>query len=88
MDRSGQKNSDGPKVVKKVSSINDEVQLILNKIQSLNLNDVPEKSIQDLKKRKLISEQTINSFLVSKGEKFTTKLEKPEKELTAEMLIG
>lgn len=32
--------------------------------------------------------RTINSFLVSKGEKFTTKLEKPEKELTAEMLIG
>jgi len=50
------KNADGPKVVKKVTEIKDEVQDILTKIKNLNLNDVQEKSIQDLKKRKLVSE--------------------------------
>jgi len=40
----------------KIQTIEDEVKNILNKIQNLNLNDVPEKSIQDLKKRKLIAE--------------------------------
>lgn len=50
------KNPSGPKVLRKVETINDEVQLILTKIQSLNLVDVPEKSVQDLKKRKLIAE--------------------------------
>jgi hypothetical protein len=50
------KNEAGPKVTRKVASINDEVQVILQKIQSMNLNDVQDKSVQDLKKRKLISE--------------------------------
>lgn len=50
------KNADGPKVTKKVTSINDEVKDILTKIQNLNLSEVNDKSIQDLKKRKLISE--------------------------------
>lgn len=80
------KNPDGPKVIKKVSSVADEVQDILQKIQSLQLSDVPEKSLQELKKRKLISEVTINCFQVTKGDNFSTKCEKQEKELTAEML--
>ena len=50
------KNADGPKVTRKIPSITDEVQQLLTKIQALNLTDVPDKSIQDLKKRKLISE--------------------------------
>lgn len=54
------KNSAGPLVVKKLASINDEVQDVLTKIQNMKLDDVPEKSIQDLKKRKLISEMYKN----------------------------
>ena len=50
------KNADGPKVFKKVKEIDDEVQVILSKLKSLNVNDVQEKSIQDLKKRKLVAE--------------------------------
>ena len=50
------KHADGPKITKKVTSINDEVQILLKKIKVMDLNDIPEKSIQDLKKRKLISE--------------------------------
>ena len=65
----------------------DEVQSLLKKIQSLQLNDVPDKSIQDLKKRKLIAEITVNFLLVKKGKNFTTNVEKPEKELTAEMMV-
>lgn len=80
------KHADGPKITKKVTSINDEVQILLKKIKVMDLNDIPEKSIQDLKKRKLISELTINSFNVSKGKNFSTKIEKLEVELTPEML--
>jgi hypothetical protein len=73
-------------IKKQVASVQDEVQSLLKKISELDLADVQEKSIQDLKKRKLISEQNVNSFQVSKGKKFSTKLEKLEVELTPEML--
>ena len=39
-----------------VANIEDEVQVLLKKISSLQLEDVAEKAIQDLKKRKLIVE--------------------------------
>ncbi len=73
-------------VKKQVASVEDEVQTMLKKISALDLADVQEKSIQDLKKRKLITEQTVNSFNVKKGPNFSTKLEKLEVELTPEML--
>lgn len=80
------KHADGPKVTKKMPTVEDSVQLVLKKLKALELADVPEKAIQDLKKRKLVAEQTINSFLVTKGSKFTTKLVKLEVDLTPEML--
>jgi len=80
------KHADGPKIMKKVPTVADDVQIILKKLKALELTDVPEKSIQDLKKRKLVTELTINSFSVTKGDAFTTKLTKLEPELTAEML--
>lgn len=83
------KNADGPKVVKKVPQLaEDEVQTVLEKIKALTITDVPDKTIQDLKKRKLIADITIHSFNVSKGPNFTTKLEKFENELTADMLVN
>lgn len=82
------KNASGPLVIRKVPTIADEVQQLLQKIQALDLSDVPDKSVQDLKKRKLISEVTINCFVVTKDAHFTTKLEKPEVELTPEMLVN
>jgi phenylalanyl-tRNA synthetase alpha chain len=79
----------GPKVVRKIEKIGeDEVQNLLKKIQSLQLSEVTDKSIQDLKKRKLIAEVIVNHLLVKKGTNFTTKLEKPELELTPEMLVN
>lgn len=80
------KHSDGPKVTKKMPTVEDSVQVVLKKLKALELTDVPEKAIQDLKKRKLVAEQTINSFRVTKGSNFTTKLVKLEVDLTPEML--
>ena len=50
------KNPDGPKVVRKAQEVADEVQTILQKIKALTISDVPDKTIQDLKKRKLIAD--------------------------------
>lgn len=75
-------------ITKKVASIEDDVQLLLKKISSLDLAGVTDKNIQELKKRKLVAEININSFSVSKGKNFSTKLEKLEVELTPEMLIN
>lgn len=76
------------KVTKKVAQIEDEVQEILKKIEALQLQDLSDKSIQDLKKRKLVAEVIINSFLVRKGKNFSTKVEKLEVELTPEMMTN
>lgn len=80
------KHADGPKVTKKVPAVNDEVQIILKKLAALDMTDVSEKAISDLKKRKLVVESTLNSFEVTKGKNFSTKIEKLEVELTPEML--
>ena len=50
------KHADGPKVTKKVPAVNDEVQIILKKLAALDMTDVSEKAISDLKKRKLVVE--------------------------------
>ena len=59
------KNADGPKVVKKVPQLaEDEVQTILQKIKAITVSDVPDKTIQDLKKRKLIADMYCISILL------------------------
>ncbi|KAL3315964.1 hypothetical protein Ciccas_005391 [Cichlidogyrus casuarinus] len=83
-----EKTDTGPLVSRKVSSVEDEVQKALIKIHQMNLNDVPKNTVIDLKKRKLISEGKITWYLVSRGENFTTKIEKPELDLTQEMLAN
>ncbi|XP_039274465.2 phenylalanine--tRNA ligase alpha subunit-like [Styela clava] len=47
---------------------------------------IPDKDRAELKKRKLVEEVTIKSFDVTKGEKFTTKIEKAATDLTAQMI--
>lgn len=51
------KYPDGPKVTKKMPTVEDSVQVVLKKLKALELTDIPEKAIQDLKKRKLVAEQ-------------------------------
>uniref|UniRef100_A0A0N5AHE0 phenylalanine--tRNA ligase n=1 Tax=Syphacia muris TaxID=451379 RepID=A0A0N5AHE0_9BILA len=64
------------------------VQRDLKKILESGAGDIPVKTLQDLKKRKLISETLVNlkSYLVRKGPCFTTVLEKPEVDLNVEMI--
>lgn len=75
------------KVTRKVESIVDEVQQHLQQI-SIGEDNVPLNSKQDYKKRKLIQEVITKSFLLKKGPKFSTSIEKLETELTPEMIAN
>jgi phenylalanyl-tRNA synthetase alpha chain len=69
-----------------VTEIDDAVQTDLKLILNQNADNVPDPRKQDLKKRKLIKEIIINSFLVSKGSSFSLTTSKLEAELTPEMI--
>ena len=51
-------------------------------------NLVDDKTKNDYKKRKLVQEVTIKGYSVRKGSAFTTKIEKPETDLTPEMIAS
>jgi len=81
------KQSDGgPRVHRKVENIKDVVQSACLKISQMRLDDVSEQQRTECKKRKLVSEVKVNSYYVKKGENFVTELEKPETELTPDMI--
>ncbi|KRX89471.1 Phenylalanine--tRNA ligase alpha subunit B [Trichinella pseudospiralis] len=82
LDKTGPK----PLVLRKVETIDDAVQDCLNKINSLNFDDVSDQNKSDLKKRKLINEIVVKTFRVFRDEKFTTSLEKEETDLTVNLL--
>ncbi|XP_041474896.1 phenylalanine--tRNA ligase alpha subunit-like [Lytechinus variegatus] len=77
----------GPRVLRKVSSIEDKVQLQLQRIRQGNVEIITDKERAELKKRKLITEVTRNTFLIKKGEEFSTKIQKPETDLTPDMIM-
>ncbi|KZC15056.1 PREDICTED: phenylalanine--tRNA ligase alpha subunit [Dufourea novaeangliae] len=77
------KSSGIPIVKKKVSSITDVTQNHLKDIANLT-----DRLRSDYKKRKLIQETVIKSIQVRKGLNFTTKVEKLETELTADLLVN
>ena len=81
------KSQGKPVVKRKVEDIEDTVSDLLFKIKNFTIDDIPDSTKQDLKKRKLILENVVKSYNVSKGPKFSTKLEKLETELTAEMIL-
>ncbi|RUS69584.1 hypothetical protein EGW08_022654 [Elysia chlorotica] len=76
----------GPKVIKKVESIEDVVQQCLEKISKLDLSGVTDAQKNEYKKRKLIVEVKEVSYSVSKGENFTTSVSKQQVDLTPEMI--
>jgi len=76
----------GPRVVRKVESIVDNVQNMLKSVQSGS--PVEDAKMGDLKKRKLVQKEVIKSYTVTKGEEFTLTIEKPEADLTSEMLAN
>ena len=57
---------------------------VLNNISEQK--SVPDKVIQDVKKRKLISPVVTKFYKVTKGPGFSTTIQRPEADLTAEML--
>ncbi|KRY52038.1 Phenylalanine--tRNA ligase alpha subunit B, partial [Trichinella britovi] len=82
LDKTGPK----PLVLRKVETIDDAVHDCLNKINSLNFDDVSAQNKSDLKKRRLINEIVIKTFRVFRDEKFTTSLVKEETDLTVDLL--
>lgn len=82
-----EKNSEGgPRIFRKTDKVDDNVQNLLKAVQA---GSVIEKSkIDDLKKRKLVAVEKIKSYVVTKGEEFTLSVEKPETDLTSEMLLS
>ncbi|XP_017891034.1 phenylalanine--tRNA ligase alpha subunit isoform X2 [Ceratina calcarata] len=77
------KSSGTPIVRKKVGSITDVTQ---NDLKSLG--HLSDRLRNDYKKRKLIQEIVVKYVQLDRGPSFTTKLEKQETELTADLLVN
>ncbi|KDR07776.1 hypothetical protein L798_02560, partial [Zootermopsis nevadensis] len=75
-------------VTRKVDSIIDLVQQHLRLIQADKSNEVDDAHKQEYRKRKLLQEVVIKSFLLGKGKDFTVSVEKAESDLTVEMITG
>ncbi|XP_017777524.1 PREDICTED: phenylalanine--tRNA ligase alpha subunit [Nicrophorus vespilloides] len=84
VDKSGGK----PIVKRKIEAITDLVQQHLKSIQAGNLSEITDNLKQEYKKRKLIQEVVMKSFLLSKGANFALTLPKLETDLTADMLAS
>lgn len=80
------KSGGPPLVKKKVDTITDTVQDHLNEIKK-GIDNLPDNIRNDYKKRKLMQEVTVKSFLLSKGPQFATTIKKLETDLTSEMLL-
>uniref|UniRef100_A0A2K6VV45 phenylalanine--tRNA ligase n=2 Tax=Onchocerca TaxID=6281 RepID=A0A2K6VV45_ONCVO len=74
------------RLVRKVETIKDKVQSELKMISEGNMQKLDTKTVTELKKRKLVTEISIKSYLVKKGSAFSTVLNKPEVDLTADMI--
>lgn len=75
-----------PLIRRKVNEIQDHVQVHLKLIILGQSHQIPEKEKQEYKKRKLIQEVVVKSFILRKGPEFSLKLTKLETDLTADML--
>ncbi len=78
-------DKDCNKVKRKVDTVVDEVRQHLQRLQ-IGDDAIPDNTKQEYKKRKLVQEVTVKSFLVRKGPKFSTSISKVEAELTPEMI--
>lgn len=80
------KSKGTPMVIRKVSEIKDLVRDNLCLIDEGQVGNVADPVKQDFKKRKLIQEIVIKSFLLKKGSEFSLSLQKLETDLTPEMI--
>ncbi|SPP88889.1 phenylalanine--tRNA ligase alpha subunit [Drosophila guanche] len=81
------KSEKPPLVKRKVPTIVDTVKELLNQVAQ-GKTDLPANTVADFKKRKLLQETTIKSFVLTKGPEFATSLTKLETDLTVEMLAN
>jgi phenylalanyl-tRNA synthetase alpha chain len=79
---------DGDGLVKAVSSIEDTTQRELREVESTGTLSAGEKSLADLRKRKLAVQKRGQWFTVHKGPNFSTSIAKPETDLTVDMLTS
>ncbi|ENN75273.1 phenylalanine--tRNA ligase alpha subunit [Dendroctonus ponderosae] len=82
------KSVNPPLVKKKVAEIKDLVQDQLKLLQAGQPTGLSDKEKADYKKRKLIQESIIKSFVLRKGPDFSLTLNKLETDLTTEMLAS
>lgn len=80
------KSGGAPIVRRKVESIDDIVQQHLIDLTSGKGESIADNIKNDYKKRKLMIENVIKSFIISKGPEFTTVLKKLETDLTTDMM--
>eukprot|EP00112_Aurelia_sp_Birch-Aquarium-sp1_P004668 Seg1528.8 transcript_id=Seg1528.8/GoldUCD/mRNA.D3Y31 product="Phenylalanine-tRNA ligase alpha subunit A" protein_id=Seg1528.8/GoldUCD/D3Y31 len=76
----------GPRIYKKVECIQDHVKEHLLLIKGGQIQDVPEKNVNELKKRKLIIKEIRKGYVITKGDDFTLSTSKLETDLTPEMI--
>lgn len=81
------KSGGAPLVKRKVATITDTVQEHLKEIKK-GIDNIPENVRNEYKKRKLLQEVTVKSFLLTKGPQFSTTIKKLETDLTSEMLLN
>lgn len=77
-----------PIVRKKVDSIKDMVQEHLSQVDAGNAKNLTDAMRTDYRKRKLLQEIVVKSFIISKGNDFATTLPKFEADLTTDMLAS
>uniref|UniRef100_A0A915AB76 Phenylalanine--tRNA ligase alpha subunit n=1 Tax=Parascaris univalens TaxID=6257 RepID=A0A915AB76_PARUN len=82
------KSSGSLRLLPKVDSIEDFVQKHLKSIANGKECEVPPKLLQEIKKRKLVTEVNVKSYFVKKGRSFTTVISKPKLDLTPEMITS
>ncbi|XP_055679874.1 phenylalanine--tRNA ligase alpha subunit [Lutzomyia longipalpis] len=82
------KSGGAPVVKRKVDTIVDVVQQHLVEISRGGGQEIADNVKQDYKKRKLLQEVVTKSFILSRGEEFTTTLTKLETDLTVDMLAS
>ncbi|KAK7695430.1 hypothetical protein QCA50_000066 [Cerrena zonata] len=79
---------EGAGLVKIVSEIVDQTQLDMREVDSTGTLKAGEKALAELRRRKLIAQRKGQWFTVSKGSNFSTSIEKPETDLTVDMLTS
>ncbi|KAF8974446.1 hypothetical protein BDZ97DRAFT_1911627 [Flammula alnicola] len=86
--KNGWIGKEGDGLVKIASEIQDTTRIDLQEIAATGTLKAGEKTLADLRKRKLIVQKKGQWFTVHKGPQFSTSTAKPETDLTADMLVS